>query len=77
MKTLKKLDLRQMTREELTNTRGGDGESSSTTSIVTEGHLPDRENFVYNDNGKLIAHYIAYSATPVRVADTVYMPIRP
>lgn len=77
MQNLKKLDLQQMTREELANTQGGGGETSSTISIETESHLPDRENFVYDDNGNRTAHYIAYSATPVRAADTVYIYLRP
>ncbi|MCM1531544.1 MAG: hypothetical protein NC048_02225 [Bacteroides sp.] len=77
MKNLKKLDLHQITREELANTRGGDGGTSSAISIATERQLPDRENFIYDDKGVLLAHYIAYSATPVRAADTSYTYLRP
>ncbi len=77
MKNLKKLDLRQMTREELTNTRGGDGATRHTISITTTMPLADQENTVYDDNNQVIGHYIAYAATPVRAADTVYIYIKP
>ena len=77
MKTLKKLDLRQMTREELTNTRGGDGATRYTISITTTMPFADKENTVYNDSNQAIERYVAYTATPVRAADTVYIYVKP
>ncbi len=77
MKILKKLDLRQMTREELTNTRGGEGESSRNLSVATATPFTDREHFVYDDNGKLVAHYLTMLESPMREMDTVSKPLHP